>query len=649
MSPRIQSSLPKGGGRAGSGGGEASSPFTIRPALRAGRDRPGDLPEALTDRVVRVVVDSHLHLPDMFEITFHEPDIAATAADERALQPGCKVELLAAATDGGASGTVLVTGEITSVEAVCQDMTVHTVVRGFDPSHRLHRGRSTRTFLNSTDGQIAQQVAADAGLPVGDVDMSGTRYAHVSQVAETDWEFLRRRARARGWETGVRDGKFHFGPPSGKAGGLLSGGSSGPVTLTFGDNLLAFRPRLTPSGPAREVEVRAWDAHSGKAVSSRADVRDSRDGPTGAAVTSTFDHPSTPSNQRRASKPDRLDVVTGATAVGAAAAQGLAERAKGLATRLAGARGEAEGRLMGHPGVRAGVEVEVDGVPKAFAGRWRVSQAQHVFGEQEGYRTRFTAGGSEDRSLYGLAAGASRRERPAVEGVVCAVVSDINDPTGRGRVRLHLPWLAEDYESDWARVAQFSGGDRGGALFLPGVGDEVLVGFELGDPERPVVLGSLVNPRSKYVEKGLGGPALQKKGKTAEVARRGFVSDTGNMLVFTDGGAQATSQVTLANAQGNMALVIDQRAHSVTLKCDAAPSGRDGQRKLTVQCDGGAVTVDAGATGTVSVKAGVKGRVLVEGGEIAVSADRKLSLTSKGQLDIKGTVVKVSGTPIKLN
>lgn len=646
MKPRL-TSPGAGGSRPASG--QSASPFKVLPEVRAGRTRVADLPAALSERITRVVVDSHLHLPDMFEITFHEGDLGSTAADESGLQPGCKLEVLAASTTGDDAGTVLIAGEVTSVEAVCQDMNVHTVIRGYDPSHRLHRGKSTRTFLNSTDGQIAKQVAADAGLSIGKIDMSGTRHPHVSQVAESDWDFLRRRARARGWETGVRDGKFHFGPPSSAAGGLLSG-SSGPVALTFGENLLTFRPRLTPSGPAREVEVRAWDAHSGRAVSSRADVRDSRDGPTGAAVTRTFDRPTTPANQRRASKPDRLDVVTGATAVGAAATQGLAERAKGLATRLAGARGEAEGRLMGHPGVRAGVEVDVEGVPKAFAGRWRVSQAQHVFGEHEGYRTRFTAGGSEDRSLHGLTSGGSRAERPAVEGVVCAVVSDINDPTNQGRVRLHLPWLADDYESDWARVTQFGAGDRGGALFLPGVGDEVLVGFELGDPEHPVVLGSLVNPRSKYTAKGLGGPAVQKNGKTAEVARRGFVSDTGNKLVFTDGGgAQAASQVTLANAQGNLALVIDQRTHAVTLKCDAAPSGRDGQRKLTIQCDGGAVTVDAGATGTVNVKAGVKGRVLVEGGEIAVSADRKLSLTSKGQLDIKGTIVKISGTPIKLN
>ncbi|MFB7056444.1 VgrG-related protein [Streptomyces vinaceus] len=637
--------------------GGLPSPYRVLPQVRAGLGRVTELPQQLSDQIARVVVDTHLHLPDMFEITFYEPDpLGSTAADERSLQPGCRVQILAAATTGEEAGTELVSGEITSVEAICEDMNVRTVVRGYDTSHRLHRGRSTRTFLNSTDGQIARQVAQDAGLTVGDVRLTGTAHAHVSQIAESDWDFLRRRAQALGWETGVREGRFFFRPADGPAPaqpGPLAGLGSQAVTLTFGDNLLSFRPRLTSSGPAREVEVRAWDAHSGRPVSAVAAVRDSRNGPTGEAVPHDFDSPMTPANRRRASHPDRVDVITGAPGVGAAAAQGVAQLAKGLATRMAATRGEAEGWLLGHPRVQAGTEVQVEGVPKAFAGRWRVSQAHHVFGDHEGYRTRFTVAGCEDRSLHGLTAGGSPAPRPAVEGVVCAVVSDISDPARLGRVRLHLPWLAADYESDWARVAQFGAGPSGGALFLPNVGDEVLVGFELGDVGRPVVLGSLLSSRTTYTVNGLGGPAVQTSGKTAEVVRRGFVSDLGNKLVFVDGatsgGKQPVSQIHLGDAQGRMALVIDQTAGIVTLSCDAASSGRGGARQLVLRCPDGAVTVDAGTSGTVKVVSGSKGRVQVEGGEISVSATRRLSLTSAGELDIKGGIVKVSGNPIKLN
>jgi uncharacterized protein involved in type VI secretion and phage assembly len=42
-----------------------------------------------------------------------------------------------------------------------------------------------------------------------------------------------------------------------------------------------------------------------------------------------------------------------------------------------------------------------------------------------------------------------------------------------------------------ARVASFMAGNGRGAFFMPEVGDEVVVGFELGDVDRPVILGAL--------------------------------------------------------------------------------------------------------------------------------------------------------------
>ena len=88
-------------------------------------------------------------------------------------------------------------------------------------------------------------------------------------------------------------------------------------------------------------------------------------------------------------------------------------------------------------------------------------------------------------------------------GVVPARVSDNNDPRKTGRIQVQYDWQEEGGSTAWARMmTPHAGADRG-FLFLPEIGDEVLVGFEHGDPERPFILGSLWNgvdaaPRQEF-------------------------------------------------------------------------------------------------------------------------------------------------------
>src|SRR5581483_3964040 len=75
-------------------------------------------------------------------------------------------------------------------------------------------------------------------------------------------------------------------------------------------------------------------------------------------------------------------------------------------------------------------------------------------------------------------------------GIMIGVVADLADPDRLGRVRVRFPCLA-DQLSDWARLATPMAGAGRGFFMRPEVGDEVLVGFELGEPRRPYVLGAL--------------------------------------------------------------------------------------------------------------------------------------------------------------
>lgn len=62
-----------------------------------------------------------------------------------------------------------------------------------------------------------------------------------------------------------------------------------------------------------------------------------------------------------------------------------------------------------------------------------------------------------------------------------------------GRACIQFPWMRSSERTSWVRVAQRWAGNQYGMIFHPRLGHEVLVDFEHGDPDRPIIAGSLYN------------------------------------------------------------------------------------------------------------------------------------------------------------
>jgi len=93
-------------------------------------------------------------------------------------------------------------------------------------------------------------------------------------------------------------------------------------------------------------------------------------------------------------------------------------------------------------------------------------------------------------------------ERPAIGTQTAVVVGPAGEEifTDKyGRVKVQFYWDREgkkdENSSCWVRVAQPVSGSGGGVSWRPEIGDEVVVAFEEGDPDRPIVIGSVYNPR----------------------------------------------------------------------------------------------------------------------------------------------------------
>jgi len=144
--------------------------------------------------------------------------------------------------------------------------------------------------------------------------------------------------------------------------------------------------------------------------------------------------------------------------------------------------------------LRAGDSVEIQGTLDA-SGTYGVTRVVHLW-QRTGYKNEFSC------TPWTQYVGPEPPQPAQVAGFVPARVVDHNDPRKMGRLQVQYDWL-EDGQTAWARMATPHAGADRGFMFLPEKGDEVLVGFEHGDPERPFIVGSLWNgvdqaPRSDF-------------------------------------------------------------------------------------------------------------------------------------------------------
>jgi uncharacterized protein involved in type VI secretion and phage assembly len=183
-------------------------------------------------------------------------------------------------------------------------------------------------------------------------------------------------------------------------------------------------------------------------------------------------------------------------------------------------------------------------------------------------------------------------------GVYVALVTDVRDPDGLGRVRLKLPWAPDSdggaYEA-WARVATLMGGSNRGSWFIPDTGDEVLVAFEAGDPRRPYVLGGLWNGTDAPPEAMDGGGRNTKKVIRSRNGVKITLEDEDGreqLIVETPGG----QRITLRDGPGAIEAV-DSNGNSLKLETSGVTVSASGSvtvQASQVKVSAGMVTVDAG-------------------------------------------------------
>jgi phage protein D len=564
-----------------------------------GTDAPADM-----WRMVREIsVDTSLYLPDMWSILLDDPNLFWI--DSSLLAIGKQVEI-----SGKASGenniTPLMKGEIVAIEPdLDQETGTMVAIRGYDKSHRLHRGKKTRVFQQVTDSDIVSSIAQECGLEIN-IESTSEIYEHVFQDDRTDMDFVHDRARHAGFVVHVENGKLFFQKGSTSRNKV--------ATLEWGHDLISFQGRFSSANQVAKSEVHGWDVKQKKAI---VGIKVSPQG------TPTVDGERHGGNLAQRSFGMAQEVINNHPVKTVGEAEMIAQA---VLDDKCHNFFQAEGTCHGNPAIRAGKEVEIKGIGNRFSGQYMITRAVHHY-DLTGYITQFEISGYHANTLREILG--SQSERPPY-GVVVGIVTNVKDTDNLARVKVKYPTITESLESHWARLVTPMAGAGMGIEFIPEVNDEVLVAFEYNDINRPYILGGLWNSKEKPPESNE--KLVSSDGK---IQKRIIKSRSGHIITLDD--TQSAEQISIVDKSGQK-VIMDSGAGKEKIEI----IDKTGKSKITMDAVKQSVSIESAMD--LNIKA--MGKIQIDGqtGVTINTTAGNLDMKSNMQTNIKGSMTSVQGT-----
>ncbi|MCK5013013.1 MAG: phage tail protein [Candidatus Omnitrophica bacterium] len=199
-------------------------------------------------------------------------------------------------------------------------------------------------------------------------------------------------------------------------------------------------------------------------------------------------------------------------------------------------------------------------------------------------------------------------------GVAAGLVTKNDDPNKLGKIKITFPWLPDDNETDWIRMTTFMAGLEMGGIFLPEVGDEVLVAFEHGDLNRPYVIGALWNGKAKPPE------ADYVKNNIRKIKSR-----SGHEIIFNDDKESSKEKIEI-HTNANHKIIMDDSEGKEKIEI----IDKTGNNKITIDSVQNSINIESALN--LKIKANV----------IEIEGTTSLTLKSNANLTIQGLPVKIN-------
>lgn len=200
-----------------------------------------------------------------------------------------------------------------------------------------------------------------------------------------------------------------------------------------------------------------------------------------------------------------------------------------------------------------------------------------------------------------------------------AKVIDNKDTQKLGRIKVQFPWQeVQDKQmiTPWLRIAVPYAGKNKGEQFIPEIGEEVMVGFEMNNAERPYIIGALYNGgEGKSDEKWASSEEQNGTSNNIKAIR----TRNGHTILFNDKGNAGLLEIYDNN----------NNTYHITLSAD--------DKKITIYSAG---EIEVVADGDINVTS--KGNIGVNAdGNVGIKSKGSISMEAKKEVSIQASKVKV--------
>jgi type VI secretion system secreted protein VgrG len=469
------------------------------------------------------------------------------------------------------------------------------LITGHSPTIGLDGARRSAFFADQTASDMISAVIGRNAINAGTVESTSGQQKFCVQYGETDYAFVMRMAGSHGL----------FAHYDGKAFKAIKAGGSDAEELVWRQSLGSFSLGLGTA--QKEFAGQAFNYEQKQTIS-----QDSRSSGSQVALSQL------PKTSSDASAQLYSALSASPTQVPVSDSKSLAQMVETRRNSGLGRMARATGECI-IPKVGVGRCIKIKGMAQ-LDGQYWVKAVHHVFSESGKYHNTFEA------TPLDLAFPDSIPALPLFSHLQSGLVVDNNDPDALGRIRVKFPWCP-DGMTWWVRLVSPDAGNQRGWFALPEVNDEVLVGFENGSPDNPVVLGCLYN--------GVDKPAVSSGDllDSTKIMTKQFKTRNGNEITFTDKDGQEKIVITQKGGANTITLALDPKSITIESQGDITIKGD----KLKIEGS----SVDIKASGNATVKA--DGNLDVQaGGNLAAKATANCNLEGGAMTVVKGSMVNIN-------